>query len=158
MSLYSQEFCCIWFYHLCQFLYRNYHSITKKSRAISCHSLFPAWCVLRESSFTSNQFFVLNLDDWFDVLSNKFAIFDIPLLYLNSSIIASSITRTSFFLFSVCLLICTLWKDLYEKLIVLHNGYNTFLFWNLYQINTFSNNLNDEERLICEIHYKATFL
>ena len=24
-------------------LYRNYHSITKKSRAISCHSLFPAW-------------------------------------------------------------------------------------------------------------------
>ena len=27
----------------CQFLYRNYHSITKKNRAISCHSLFPAW-------------------------------------------------------------------------------------------------------------------
>ena len=25
------------------FLYRNYHSVTKKSRAISCHSLFPAW-------------------------------------------------------------------------------------------------------------------
>ena len=24
-------------------LYKNYHSITKKSRAISCHSLFPAW-------------------------------------------------------------------------------------------------------------------
>ena len=43
MSLYSYESCCIWFYYLCQFLYRNYHSITKKSRAISCHSLFPAW-------------------------------------------------------------------------------------------------------------------
>ena len=27
----------------CQFLYRNDHSITKQSKAISCHSLFPAW-------------------------------------------------------------------------------------------------------------------
>ena len=30
-------------YHLCQFLNRNHHSVTKRSRAISCHSLFPAW-------------------------------------------------------------------------------------------------------------------
>ena len=30
-------------YHLCQFLNRNYLSITKKSRAFSCHSLFLAW-------------------------------------------------------------------------------------------------------------------
>ena len=29
-------------YHLCQFLNRNYHSITE-SRAISCYSLFPPW-------------------------------------------------------------------------------------------------------------------
>ena len=28
-------------YYLCQFLNRNYHSITKKSRAISSHRLFP---------------------------------------------------------------------------------------------------------------------
>ena len=33
----------MWFYHLCQFLYRTYRGITKKSRAISCQSLFPAW-------------------------------------------------------------------------------------------------------------------
>ena len=33
----------LWFYHLRQLLYRNYHSITKKSRAIGYHSLFPAW-------------------------------------------------------------------------------------------------------------------
>ena len=43
------------------------------------------------SSFISTQFLVLNLNGLFDALSNKFAIFDIPLLYcytnLNSSII-----------------------------------------------------------------------
>ena len=33
----------VWFYHLCHFLYRTYHNITKKSRVISCNSLFPAW-------------------------------------------------------------------------------------------------------------------
>ena len=43
MSPYSSKACCIWFYHLCLFLYTNYHSITKNSRAISCHSLIPAW-------------------------------------------------------------------------------------------------------------------
>ena len=43
MSLYFLESCCNWFYHLCQFLYRNYHSTTKKNTAISCHSLFPTW-------------------------------------------------------------------------------------------------------------------
>ena len=45
-----------------------------------------------DSSFLSTQFFVLNLDSWFGVLSNKFIIFDIQLLYyytnLNSSIIS----------------------------------------------------------------------
>ena len=39
VSLYSQETCCIRFSHLYQFLYRNYHSITKKDRVISFHSL-----------------------------------------------------------------------------------------------------------------------
>ena len=43
------------------------------------------------SSFISTQFLILNLDVLFDALSNKFAIFGIPLLYyytnLNSSII-----------------------------------------------------------------------
>ena len=33
----------VWFYHLCQFLFRTYHNITKKGRAVSCHSLFPVW-------------------------------------------------------------------------------------------------------------------
>ena len=55
----------LWFYHLCHFLYRNYHSITNKSRAISCHSLFPAWeCkqtwlllnLVPTIDFTSSQF------------------------------------------------------------------------------------------------------
>ena len=49
----------------CQFLYRNYHNITKKNRAISCHSLFPAWeCkqtwlllnFVPSIDFTSSQF------------------------------------------------------------------------------------------------------
>ena len=44
-----------------------------------------------DSSFISNQFFLRGLDGWFDVLSNKCIIFDVPLLYhytnLNSSII-----------------------------------------------------------------------
>ena len=41
--------------------------------------------VPRASSFISTQFFVLNLDGWFGVLSNKLIIFDIPLLccYIN---------------------------------------------------------------------------
>ena len=30
-------------YHLCQFFNKNYHSITKTSRVISCHSLCPPW-------------------------------------------------------------------------------------------------------------------
>ena len=41
-SLYS-EACYIWFYHLYQFLYRNYHGISNNSRAISCHSLISTW-------------------------------------------------------------------------------------------------------------------
>ena len=62
---YSQEGCCTLFHHLYQFLYKNYHSITKKSRAISCHSLFPAWKCKRTwlllsfvptIGFTSSQF------------------------------------------------------------------------------------------------------
>ena len=44
-----------------------------------------------DSSFISTYFFVLNLNGWFDALSKKCAIFDIPLLYCytnhNSSII-----------------------------------------------------------------------
>ena len=45
-------FCCVsvflgilpyLIYYLCHFLNGNYHSITKKNRAISCHSLFPPW-------------------------------------------------------------------------------------------------------------------
>ena len=51
-SIFSLVFSCclcilrntaVWFYHLRQLLFRTYHSITKKSRAISCHSLFPVW-------------------------------------------------------------------------------------------------------------------
>ena len=49
VSLYSQESCCISFYHLCEFLYRNFHSITKKSRAISCHRLFHLAALLRRA-------------------------------------------------------------------------------------------------------------
>ena len=37
--------------------------------------------VPRESLFTSTQFFILNLDIWFGVLSSKFIIFDIPSLF-----------------------------------------------------------------------------
>ena len=42
-------------------------------------------CLLAEyvrldSLFISTQFFVLNLDGWFDAWSNKFSIFDIPIL------------------------------------------------------------------------------
>ena len=43
----------------------------------------------------------------------------------------------------------------YKKVIVLHHGDDNFIFWHLYQIHTFSNNLNDEEmitsRLMCII-------
>ena len=35
----------------------------------------------RDSSFTSTQFFVLNLLGEFGLFSDKFIIFDIPLLY-----------------------------------------------------------------------------
>ena len=73
MSLYSLESCCIWFYHLCQFLYRNYHSITKRSTAISCHSLFPTWeCkqtwlllnFVPTIDFTSSQFPAYEKRQW----------------------------------------------------------------------------------------------
>ena len=52
-------------YHLYQFLNRNYHSIRKKSRTITCHSLIPAgkckqtWLLLNfvpTIDFTSSQF------------------------------------------------------------------------------------------------------
>ena len=49
MSLYSLESCCIWFYHLSQFLYINYHSIMKKSTAISW--LNTIWPEIRDSRF-----------------------------------------------------------------------------------------------------------
>ena len=32
----------------------------------------------------------------------------------------------------------------YQNLIILHHGDNNFLFWHLYQIHTFNNNLNEE--------------
>ena len=32
----------------------------------------------------------------------------------------------------------------YENLIILHHGDTNFLFWHLYQIHTFINNLYDE--------------
>ena len=33
---------------------------------------------------------------------------------------------------------------LHKNLIILHNGHNNFLFWHLYQIHTFNNNLNEQ--------------
>ena len=36
----------IWFYHLQRFLYGNYHSVTKKSRAISCHAILSSQSIL----------------------------------------------------------------------------------------------------------------
>ena len=36
-------------------------------------------------------------------------------------------------------------KLFFKKVIVLHHGDYNFLFWHLCQIDTFSNNLNDEE-------------
>ena len=41
--------------------------------------------VSRDSSFVSTQYLVLNLICWFGVLSNKFIIFDISLLYYYNS-------------------------------------------------------------------------
>ena len=51
------------------------------------------------------------------------------------------ITGTSFF--------CSVfWFVLfYKKVIVLHHSDNNFLFWHLYQILTFNDNLNDEEMM-----------
>ena len=55
-----------------------------------------------DSLFISTQFFVLNLDGWFDVFSNNFFFFDIPLLYyytnLNSSINCCDFLELYFFL------------------------------------------------------------
>ena len=53
--------------------YRNYHSITKKSRAISCHSLIPAWECKQTwlllnfvpiIDFTSSQFPAYEKQQW----------------------------------------------------------------------------------------------
>ena len=46
------------------------------------------------------------------------------------------ITRTFFFLLYLLFF--------YKKLIILHHGDNNFLFWHLYQIHSFNNNINDE--------------
>ena len=35
-----------------------------------------------------------------------------------------------------------------KNLIVLHHGDDNFLFWHLYEIHTFNNNLNDEEMIV----------
>ena len=43
--------------------------------------IWPFFCVSHYSSFISTQFLVLNFDGWFGLLSNKFIMFGIPLLY-----------------------------------------------------------------------------
>ena len=76
----------------------------------------------------------------------------------------TKITRTSFFL------LCMFWYiPFYKNLIALHHlscsrscwEYFSILFWYLYQIYTFNNNLNDEGMIIyhlmCELHYKQLF-
>ena len=76
-------------------------------------------CLLTEyvpldSSFSATQCFVLNIDGWFDVLSatplsNKFAVFDIPLLHcytnLNSSVICCLSSRDMYLFLGVSILL-----------------------------------------------------
>ena len=45
----------------------------------------------------------------------------------------------------------------YKNLIVLHHGDINFLFWHLYQIHIFDNNLNDEEMITSHLVCVATF-
>ena len=48
-----------------------------------------------------------------------------------------------------------------KKVIALHHGDNNFLFWHLCQIHSFSNNLNDEEKITSQLLYDknvATFM
>ena len=57
------------------------------------------------------------------------------------------ITSASFFL------LCVFWCKFFKKVIVLHHGDNNFLFYFdiCNQINTFSNNLKDEEMITCHL-------
>ena len=73
-----------------------------------------------ESSFILIQFFVLNLDSWFDVFPNQFIylfiylfIFDIPLLYcinLNSLIVCYLFSRSIYFSFSISVSFSSIFK------------------------------------------------
>ena len=88
-------------------------------------------------------FYVLLLTFWVQFLLYKLEFF----VSCNSII-----TSTSFFL------LCVFWCKFFKKVIVLHHGDNNFLFYFdiCNQINTFNNNLKDEEmitsHLMCVIN------
>ena len=71
--------------------------------------------------------------------SFKPTIFTIFLLNMSFEVFLSAVS-CNIKLFALCF-------DRYffcQSLIILHHGDNNFLFWHLYQIHTFNNNLNEE--------------
>ena len=111
--------------------FRKYKRITS-SATIPPSQLSPCW----RCDWTFS---------WMQFLSNKLK----PIRFLRCKI-----TRTSFFLLILCVLICTFF---YKNRIVFHHGDNNFYFvLNLHQIHTFSNNLNDDE--MTTPHLMCTYL
>ena len=85
----------------------------------------PVVCPPLDSSFISIQFFVLNLDGWFDAyyLTNLL-FFDIPLLYCYtnlSSWIVCCLSYGDMYLFfgTFILLFCNSLRDFFETLVIL---------------------------------------
>ena len=67
--------------------------------------------------FISVQFFVLNLDNWFGVLSSKFIFFDILLSYyytnLNSSIIFCMFSGDMYLSFGISISLSSVFECIY---------------------------------------------
>ena len=126
------------FYVFCLHFSENMTITSFEDALKECKHNFFQWKVvllviyLFNYSSSKSTFFMLNMA--FDVLLSTVFVKQIEFF------VSCNITRTSFFL--LCILICT------KNLIVLNHGDNNFLFWHLYQIHTFNNNLNDEGMIV----------
>ena len=74
--------------------------------------------------------------------SFKPTIFTIFLLNMSFEVLLSAV-YCNIKLFALCFD-----RYFFKNLIILHHGDNNFLFWLLYQIHTFNNNLNEEGMII----------
>ena len=105
-------------------------------------------CITITSSEEALKVYAHNFFQWKVVLlviylfnhdSFKPTIFTIFLLNMSFEVLLSAVS-CNIKLFALCF-------DryiFYWNLIILHHGDNNFLFWHLYQIHTFNNNLNEE--------------